>query len=155
VLRKDRLRLVYSAFKACRPLGVIVAALSVAGCAVSMPLGPMFSSADTTGSITPRDGRFTTAMSDSDWAKAKEALTAATVASEGGRATPWENRETGLKGTVTPVATAYAAQDRTCRSFVATLVDSEATAWYQGEACRDAAGVSVSGVKPWAPPSSQ
>ena len=37
---------------------------------------------------------------------------------------PWENPETGARGSVTPLAQAYSAEDgRTCRDFLASYVN--------------------------------
>jgi surface antigen len=49
---------------------------------------------------------------------------------------PWENPQTGARGTVTPIADAYTQDGFTCRDFLASYVQSGAEAWMQGEACR-------------------
>ena len=49
---------------------------------------------------------------------------------------PWENPRTGARGTVTPIAEAYAQDGFTCRDFLASYVRGKAESWLQGEACR-------------------
>lgn len=128
----------------------------VAGCAVSTQLGPIFGMAGgdiVTGSITPRDKRFSSAMTDEDWAKARDTLDLALAPDNAGKPLPWENPATGLSGTVTPVATAYVADEETCHAFVASVVEGIDTHWVQGRACRGAEPrwtvVDLSG---WTPP---
>ena len=36
---------------------------------------------------------------------------------------PWENPETGARGSVTPLAQAYSSDGRTCRDFLASYVN--------------------------------
>ena len=46
---------------------------------------------------------------------------------------PWQNPETGARGSVTPLAQAYAADDgRTCRDFLASYVNGKTENWLQG-----------------------
>ncbi len=65
-----------------------------------MPPGPISGSGedDVTGSIAPRDGRFSRNMSDADWARTKSAVQAAFDPANAGKAVPRDNPETGLKG---------------------------------------------------------
>jgi surface antigen len=129
----------------------------LAGCAISTPLGPIFGGADdggpTTGSITPRDKRFSNMMTDEDWTLARVALDAALGPANSGRAAPWDSPASGLKGTIAPVATAYADDDRTCQAFIASLTDHSATHWYQGRACKTGkSGWTVVDASDWIPP---
>jgi hypothetical protein len=131
--------------------------VTLGGCAISTPLGPIFGSPDdggpTTGSIPPREMRFSNMMTDHDWTLARVALDAALAPANAGRAAPWESRASGLKGVITPVATAYADDDRTCQAFVASLTDRNATHWYQGRACKSGdSGWTVVDASDWIPP---
>jgi surface antigen len=94
---------------------------------------------DITGSIasTAQAGHEPT---DGDMALARRA--ASDVLSRGGKdsSQPWENPRTGARGTVTPLATAYTAQGRTCRDFLASYVKGSAETWLQGEACKATEG---------------
>jgi surface antigen len=130
---------VYSLPRACRPLAVALASLALSGCAISTQLGPIFGGGDdqtTTGSITPRDKRFSNAMTDEDWAHARAALDVALAERPAAEPAQWDNPRSGLRGTVAPVASAYQADDGTCHAFVASLVEGTDTHWYQGRACR-------------------
>ncbi|MFN8831812.1 MAG: RT0821/Lpp0805 family surface protein [Labrys sp. (in: a-proteobacteria)] len=142
----------YTLRRVLRPLVPIVASLGLAGCAVSTSLGPLFSKDDITGSIPPSDGRFSTAMTDADWTAARTAVEQATADPAAGASTTWENPQTGLRGTVTPVANAFASESGTCRAFLATLVSTARTDWYQGRACHGGNGLSVGPVEPFTPP---
>jgi surface antigen len=64
---------------------------------------------------------------------------------------PWENPGSGARGTVTPIATAYSAQDgAVCRDFLASYVAGKAESWLRGEACRPPKGKwEVRSIKPW------
>ena len=64
---------------------------------------------------------------------------------------PWENPETGARGSVTPLAQAYAAVDgRTCRDFLASYVNGRYESWLQGAACKASHGRwEIHTLKPW------
>src|SRR3954452_3949247 len=137
-------------------MGVCAAALWLGGCAISTQLGPIFGSSEdsgATGSITPRDKRFSSNMSDADWASARQALDTALKPENAAMPTAWENTSTGLKGTVAPVADAYRADAQTCHAFVASLVAGTDTHWYQAHPCRgDEASWNVVDSAGWVPP---
>lgn len=64
---------------------------------------------------------------------------ASEVLGRGGKdaSTAWENPQSGARGTVTPIASAYNSQDgRICRDFLASYVHGGSESWLQGEACR-------------------
>jgi len=50
---------------------------------------------------------------------------------------PWENPESGARGTVTPIASAYAQDGAVCQDFLASYVGTRGESWLRGEACRD------------------
>ena len=63
---------------------------------------------------------------------------------------PWENPQTGARGSVTPIAAAYTSEGRTCRDFLASYVRDGGEAWLQGEACRARKGRwEVRRLRPW------
>ena len=69
---------------------------------------------------------------------------------ERGKGGPWENPQTGARGTITPIAAVYRDNGAECRDFLASYVHDKAEAWMQGEACRNAAGRwEVRSLKPW------
>ena len=64
---------------------------------------------------------------------------------------PWENPETGARGSVTPLSQAYSAEDgRTCRDFLASYVNGRVESWLQGAACKASHGRwEIHTIKPW------
>jgi surface antigen len=50
---------------------------------------------------------------------------------------PWENPSSGARGTVTPIANAYARDGQTCHDFLASYIRrGSPESWMQGQACR-------------------
>ena len=47
---------------------------------------------------------------------------------------PWENPDTGARGTITPLASAYTQDGSTCRDFLASYVRQGTESWLQGAA---------------------
>jgi surface antigen len=89
----------------------------------------------------------TGAFTDDDLIVAGMATTALLARGTGG---PWENPQTGARGTITPTAAAYRNNGVECRDFLASYVHDRAEAWMQGEACRSRAGRwEVRSLKPW------
>ncbi len=63
---------------------------------------------------------------------------------------PWENPSTGARGSVTPLSSAYVAEGRTCRDFLASYVNGTSESWMQGAACKgDRGSWDVHTLKPW------
>jgi len=64
---------------------------------------------------------------------------------------PWENPETGARGSVTPLAQSYASEDgRTCRDFLASYVNGRTESWLQGAACKANQGRwEIHTLRPW------
>jgi surface antigen len=63
---------------------------------------------------------------------------------------PWENPETGARGSVTPLAQAYSSDGRTCRDFLASYVKDRSEIWLQGAACQASHGRwEIHTLKPW------
>jgi surface antigen len=88
---------------------------------------------------------------DSDLAFARNA--ASDVLSKGDKdsSQPWENPQTGARGSVTPLTQAYATEDgRTCRDFLASYVNGKTESWLQGAACHSGNGRwEIHTLKPW------
>jgi len=130
-------------------------ALASGGCSISYQLDSFFGGgdkADVTGSITPPPGakQTTDLPPDADLAYARAAVSE--VLSRGGKdaSQPWENPHTGARGTITPLASAYSQDGKTCRDFLASYVSGRSESWLQGEACRHRKGVwQVRALKPW------
>jgi hypothetical protein len=134
-------------------------ALPAGGCAFSYQMGSLFGEDDTkpehTGSITPRGptkplpAPTEAALPEGDLAYAR--ATALDLAARDGKiSAPWENPKTGARGTVTPIARAYAADGTTCRDFLASYVRDGSEAWLQGATCRGTRGKwEVRNLRPW------
>jgi surface antigen len=120
------------------------AAVTLGGCAISTPLGPIFGSDDdtSTGSVLAPENHFASTMSPSDWTFAQAAVRAALDSTPGRPPAPWRNPATGTKGTISPVASAFAVDGALCQAFTAVVTTDGKTSFYQGRACR-------SGSKPW------
>ena len=131
----------------------LILAAGSGGCSLSMQLDSMFSDkSDHTGSIAPApiDKKSAEVPTDADLAYARAA--ASEVLRRGGKdsSMPWENPASGARGTVTPIASAYTVEGRTCRDFLASYVSATSQSWLQGEACRQSKGSwEVRALKPW------
>lgn len=154
-------------YRACRRAGlspirriagaalVIAVGASCGGC--SLQLGTLWdkkdaAASDVTGSIGPARAGDDTNLTDSDLALTRNA--ASDVMARGGKdaSQPWENPQTGARGSVTPLASAYQAPDgRTCRDFLASYVRGANEGWLQGEACKGNEGAvwEIRNMKPW------
>lgn len=125
-----------------------------AGCSMGGMLGKepqKGEMSDVTGSITPvTRSHDDTNLTDADLALARNA--ASDVLSRGQKdvSQPWENPETGARGSVTPLASTYTAEGRTCRDFLASYVRGGNEGWLQGEACQQDKGPwEIRHMKPW------
>jgi len=104
--------------------------------------------AEATGSIATAQAEKVPTESDLVFAR----TAASDVLTKGGKdfSQPWENPETGARGSVTPIAAAYSSEGRTCRDFLASYVNGRSEAWMQGGACRSDHGQwEIHTLKPW------
>lgn len=129
-------------------------ALSAGGCTISYQLDRYFGGSDkpeNTGSIPqPAGAKKVADVPDGDLAYARAAASEVLKRNEKNASLPWENPKSGARGTVTPIATAYSQDGRTCRNFLASYVNAGAEAWLQGEACEETKGAwEVRSLKPW------
>jgi surface antigen len=130
----------------------ILIALSAGGCSLSRNDGNAYAKAedgDLTGSIArPAKPAVPT---ETDLAFARNA--ASDVLSRGDKDSSqhWENPETGARGSVTPIAQSYAAEDgRKCRDFLASYVNGNTESWLQGAGCQSGHGSwEIHTLKPW------
>ena len=121
-------------------------ALALGGC--SMARGPF---------AKMQDGEFSTGAlagegpTESDLAFARTAASDVLTKGDKDASQPWENPRTGARGSVTPLAQAYAADDgRTCRNFLASYVNGKNESWLQGAACRSEHGRwEIHSLSPW------
>ena len=121
-------------------------------CSMSMQLGEFFSDKKEETAVAARAGaKDLTAsipdgaknkkaaderMDNADWTLATAALREALAKGEEGSSIPWQNLETGTRGTVTPVANAFVQEGFPCRNFLASHVGHGRENWFEGTACR-------------------
>ena len=125
-------------------MALILAGVGTGGCSLTRPDSAFARMADdeVTGSAeAAQAGGPTPAESDLAFARnaASDVLTQ-----------PWENPETGARGSVTPLAKVYSSDGRTCRDFLASYVNGSNESWLQGAACKTGQGRwEIHTLKPW------
>ena len=144
-------------------LGVVLACgLMASGCAVSGGMGNLFAKGkgsdapvqgsvqaaaltndEVTGSASAPTLRASAAAatsglpSETDLVFARMAIVEVLKRGSKEVSAPWENPSSGARGTVTPIASAYARDGDTCHDFLASYVRRDAgERWLQGQACR-------------------
>jgi hypothetical protein len=151
-----------------RLAALLALAIGLSGCAVSGPMGSMFSkkkdqgdsrayaSDDVTGSVgtppaTPASTSTAGLPSETDLVFARMAIVDVLKRGSKEISSPWENPSSGARGTVTPIASAFNKDGGTCRDFLASYVRRQgAETWLQGEACRAKQGDwEVKSLRPW------
>lgn len=138
-----------------RPLAALVAILigaGAGGCSMSRKDGAFAqmegTDAEVTGSISAGSGPGI--PTELDLALARNAASDVLTKGDKDSSQPWENPSTGARGSVTPLATAYVSEGRTCRDFLASYVKDRSESWLQGAACKSAAGRwEIHTLKPW------
>jgi surface antigen len=130
---------------------LILIGLGSSGCSLSRPDAyARMNAADVTGSLSKQQGT-APAPTESDLAFARTAASDVLTKGDKDSSQPWENPQTGARGSVTPLAQAYSAEDgRTCRDFLASYVNGRAESWLQGAACKAGHGRwEIHTIKPW------
>lgn len=129
-----------------------LALLCAGGCSVTP-------SSDSRTEVTGSIGRdpVTTLSADlgqEDWRRAKGALATALDPQGSGAAVKWDNPDSDINGTFTPVAQPFVKADEICRVFLATINFPGRTSSLQGTACKLSADEwQLKDVKPWRKPS--
>jgi surface antigen len=133
-----------------RSLRSCLLALGLGGCSFSYQLDSLFAKNEADG-LRPAVARAALeAPAEGDLAIAR--ATASEILAKGGKdaSMPWENPQTGARGTVTPLAAAYTHDGAVCRDFLASYVRNGSESWLQGEACRVERGKwEVRQMRPW------
>jgi hypothetical protein len=128
-----------------------VGLLALAGCSFSYQLDNLVTRKDQAASLRSAAPKpEVPAPAEDDLAIAR--AVASEVLARGGKDTsmPWENPQTGARGTITPLASAYSQDGVTCRDFLASYVRNGSESWLQGEACRAGRGRwEVRHLRPW------
>jgi surface antigen len=137
------------------PAGVIMALILIAmgtgGCSMSRGDGAFAKLDDVTGSIGANRLSATAPVpTETDLAFARNAASDVLTKGDKDSSQPWENPETGARGSVTPLAEAYSQDGRTCRDFLASYVNGRSESWLQGAACQSRQGRwEIQTLKPW------
>jgi surface antigen len=130
-------------------LTVILIGLSTGGCSLSRGSDAFAKMSDNevTGSLKPGEPTPT----ESDLAFARNAASDVLTKGDKDSSQPWQNPETGARGSVTPLAQAYSADDgRTCRDFLASYVNGKSESWLQGAGCKGGNGHwEIHTLRPW------
>ena len=109
-----------------------------------------FGGDEVTGSVAPAKAG-PAVPTETDLAFARNAASDVLTKGNKDASQPWENPETGARGSVTPLAQSYASEDgRTCRDFLASYVNGRTEGWMQGAACKAHQGRwEIHTLKPW------
>jgi surface antigen len=104
-----------------------------------------------TSSIAPRVvSPLSPDLGEEDWRRAKAALAVALDPQGSGAQVSWDNPDSALKGTFTPVGRPFVKSDEICRAFLATLDGHAASSSLQGSACRPSGGEwAIKDVRPF------
>lgn len=134
--------------------GVLLFGLAAGGCSMSYQLDSFFGKSDksdVTGSILAQAGAKPAEMPpEQDLNFTRAAVVDAFNRPGKDASVPWENPQSGARGTVTLLASAYSDNGKTCRDFLASYVKGRDEAWMRGEACEDQKGKwAVRSLKPW------
>jgi surface antigen len=137
------------------PAGAVITLVLIGagsgGCSLSRTEGPFAKMDDNelTGSIGVGQGR-EAVPTEGDVAFARNAASDVLTKGNKDSSQPWENPETGARGSVTPLAEAYSSDGRICRDFLASYVNGQSERWLQGAACQTGQGRwEIHTLKPW------
>ena len=136
---------------AVRIAAAVGLALAGAACSMSFPMTSLVEP-DKTASVAPRVvSPLSPDLGEEDWRRAKGALAVALDPQGSGSQVSWDNPDTTLRGTFTPVGQPFVKSDEVCRAFLATVVgQTSATSSLQGTACRPSGGDwAITDVKPF------
>jgi surface antigen len=130
---------------------LILIAAGSGGCSLSRGDNAFAKSGDydVTGSIGAAQAD-RPAPTESDLAFARNAASDVLTRGDKDASQPWENPETGARGSVTPLSQTYSSDGRTCRDFLASYVNGRSEKWLQGAACQTGRGQwEIHALKPW------
>ena len=129
---------------------MILIGLSTSGCSLYRggdgPFARM-GEKEVTGSLKQDDP----APTETDLAFARNAASDVLTKGDKDSSQPWQNPETGARGSVTPLSQAYTSEEgRSCRDFLASYVNGRTESWWQGAACQiDKGRWEIHTLKPW------
>lgn len=126
--------------------------LALGGCSYQLGAlsGKEAGKSEHSGSIAaqPVAAKVTESAAEGDLALAKRAATELLARGAKDASQSWENPRTGARGTVTPLASAYAQGSTVCQDFLASYVRGDQESWYQGGACRQGSTWEVRDLRP-------
>jgi hypothetical protein len=134
-------RTVPASREAPRLLATTAVALLTAACSMSFPMASLFDEPAATQSIVPKAAMpLSPELGEEDWRRAKAALAVALDPQGSGTQVSWDNPESALKGSFTPVGQLFVKTDEICRAFLATVESKSSASSLQGSACRPSGG---------------
>lgn len=144
-------------------LGMLMVATALAGCSISIPMMDLSGKGEdeaamSTASVLPArasDGSsplvaLAPDLGPEDWRRAEGAMALALDPQGNGAPVSWDNAQSGMKGTFTPVGGPFLKADEICRAFLASMSLQRGPVKLQGTACRPSGGEwVVKDAKPW------
>jgi surface antigen len=124
---------------------------ALGGCSMSLPMASLMpGSHDDEQTASKSEQPPIAGLEGEDWQRAKVALASALSSDGNGDAVPWDNPDSGAKGSFAAIGEAYTTDTGTCRGFRAAIDRKDADNSLQGTACADKRGEwVVTDVKPW------
>ena len=123
-------------FEVARLVATGVLILGTSACSMSFPIASLVDET-TTSAVTRRTvSPLSPDLGSEDWRRAKAALAVALDPQGSGAQVSWDNPETRLHGTFTPVGQPFVKTDEICRAFVAKIAGQAIASSLQGTACR-------------------
>lgn len=143
--------------------GALALGLIGAGCSVSFPIMGLSSKSEdevamTTASTLPARTAVANGplaglapeLGAEDWRRAEGAMALALDPQGNGAPVSWDNAQSGMKGTFTPVGGPFLKSDEICRAFLASMSLQSGPVKLQGTACRPSGGEwAVKDARPW------
>jgi 17 kDa outer membrane surface antigen len=132
-------------------MALVLVGIGTGGCSLSRTDSSFARmGSDVTNSIGPSAQAGPAVPTETDLAFARNAASDVLTRGEKDASQPWENPDTGARGSVTPLAQAYSSEGRTCRDFLASYVKGNSESWLQGAACQIGHGQwEIHTLKPW------
>ncbi|MGL4291649.1 MAG: RT0821/Lpp0805 family surface protein [Phreatobacter sp.] len=84
-----------------------------------------------------------------DWQSAKRVLLEALADRADTPSIPWENSQSGMRGTVTALQRSTGTSGQTCRDFLGSAIKDGKEVWFDGRACRTTGAWAVLELRPW------
>ncbi|WP_170181886.1 RT0821/Lpp0805 family surface protein [Phreatobacter stygius] len=86
---------------------------------------------------------------EGDWQAAKRVLLEALADRADTPSIPWENSQSGMRGTVTALQRVNGTAGQTCRDFLGSAIKDGKEVWFDGRACRTTGAWAVLELRPW------